>query len=320
LPGEQTTACFGEYPEAGMNNKRVRVLLAERGDSEVAQGLRTLYPEGVEGVELTIVSTISTLIPTLNVVDPEVLLLDLSLLQPDSRETVRHIHRAAPDSPLVILADPSEKEQAGACLLEGAMDYMLKGYTDQQTLRRVMQRVLEHNTLKGLTDLLRDPVTRLYIREGFLTLGTRAGDTARENGGTLVLLCALCENLETVREEFGPGAAGQTLCDVARILCGCFRRTDVLARIGPAHFAALAVDAVEPSAPVLRQRVEKRFAVYNQAQDGPIPLEMRLKVGHWNPKDSTTFPEFLDIVEAGLRAASPEGKREPAIGGPAMRS
>lgn len=295
-----------------MNNKRVRVLLAERESSEVAQGLLALYPEDPDTVELTIVSSVSTLIPTMHVVNPEVLLLDLSLLQPDFRERVRHIHRAAPEAPLVILADASEKEHAVACLLEGAMDYMLKGYTDPQTFRRVMQRALEHNTLKGLTDLLRDPVTRLYIREGFLALGTRASDAARENGGTLVMLCAHCENMETVREEFGPGAAGQTLCDAARILCGCFRRTDVIARIGTAHFAALAMDAVEPSASVLRQRVEKRFAIHN-AQEGPIPLEMRLSVGYWSPKDSRTFPEFLDAVEAGLRAAAPPEKEEPAI-------
>jgi diguanylate cyclase (GGDEF)-like protein len=297
-----------------MDNKRVRVLLAERERSEVSQGLRTLYPEGAGGLDLTIVSTISTLIPTLNVVDPEVLLLDLSLLQPDCREVVRHLHRAVPDAPLVILADPSEKEQAGTCLLEGAMDYMLRGYTDQQTLRRVMQRVLEQNTLKGLTDLLRDPVTRLYIREGFLTLGTRASEAARQGGGTLVLLCALYENLETVREEFGPGAAGQTLCDAARIISGCFRRTDIVARIGAAQFAALAVDAVEPSASVLRQRVEKRIAIHNQVEDGGIPLEMRLSAGYWSSKDSRTFSEFVDAVEAGLRTAPPEEKAHPTIG------
>ena len=296
-----------------MNNKRVRVLLAERENSEVAQGLRTLYPESAEGLDLTIVSTVNTLIPTLNVVDPEVLVLDVSLLQPEFREMVRHIHRAAPDAPLVILADPAEKEQAEACLLEGAMDYMLKGYTDQQTLRRVMQRVLEHNTLKGLTDLLRDPVTKLYAREGFLTLGTRASEAARQGGGTLVLLCAICKNLQTVREEFGPGAAGQALCDIARIISGCFRRTDVIARIGQAQFGALAVDAVEPSASVLRQRVEKRFALHNQAEDAALPLEMRLSVGHWAPRDSRSFSEFLDAVEAGLRSARPEDETQPAM-------
>lgn len=302
-----------------MNNKRVRVLLAERENSEVAQGLRALYPESAEGLDLTIVSTVNTLIPTLNVVEPEVLVLDLSLLQPDFREMVRHIHRASPEAPLVILADPAEKEQAGACLLEGAMDYMLKGYTDHQTLRRVMQRVLEHNTLKGLTDLLRDPVTRLYTREGFLTLGTRAIEAARQTGGTLVLLCAVCRNLPMVREEFGPGAAGQALCDIARIISGCFRRTDVIARIGEAHFATLAVDAVEPSASVLRQRVEKRFAMHNQAEDAAFPVEMRLSAGHWAHRDSRTFSEFLDAVEAGLRGTSPQEKTHPAIDGAVIR-
>jgi len=47
-----------------------------------------------------------------------------------------------------------------------------------------------------------------------------------------------------------------SLREVAALLAGGFRGTDIIARLGESQFAALAVDAAEPSAPVLCQRME----------------------------------------------------------------
>jgi GGDEF domain-containing protein len=232
---------------------------------------------------------------------------------------VRHLHRAAPEVPLIVIAASDDKERATECLHEGAMDYLLKGFMDEKTLRRVLINALEQNTLAGLTDFLRDPVTGLYIRDGFLTLGARQIEAARQGGGTMVLLCALYENLEATRAEFGLAPAERSLCEAARILSGCFRRTDLVARIGDGQFAGLAVNLPESSASALRQRIEGRFAMLNQ-ESGPCgPVEMRISMGAWNAKDSKTFPEILDAVEVGLRNASQALEAVPAIRGAEVR-
>ena len=49
-----------------MSKKRLRILLAEGDPAETTASLRELYPESQGGLELTIVSTIPTLIATLN--------------------------------------------------------------------------------------------------------------------------------------------------------------------------------------------------------------------------------------------------------------
>ncbi len=64
---------------------------------QTTAGLRELYREAQDGLELTIVSTIPTLIATLEIVNPEVILVDLSLAHPDPLEAVRRVHRSAPD-------------------------------------------------------------------------------------------------------------------------------------------------------------------------------------------------------------------------------
>ena len=52
-------------------------------------------------------STLANLIPTIKVVDPEIVLLDLELSMRDPLDAVRLVHRSAPGVPLVVLAEPS---------------------------------------------------------------------------------------------------------------------------------------------------------------------------------------------------------------------
>jgi len=287
-----------------MAQKKLRILLAESSEGETAETLRALFAESEGGLELAVVSTIATLIPTIRVVDPEIILLDLALSLGDPLDAVHLVHRSSPGTPLVVLADASQKHYAAQSLSEGAMDYVLKGFLDSRTLDRVLRSALTLNTFEGLTDLLRDPLTGLYSREGLLTLGARCMEEAQRTGGTLVLICALFESLQFLREGFGPGAADHALKDVAQLLAGSCRRSDIVARLGQAQFALLAVDAIAPSAPVMRQRLQKHLSVHNDTRSPWGPIDLRFSVGAWAARDGRSFGQFLDAVEVDLRFAS----------------
>ncbi len=288
-----------------MNQKKLRILLAEGNPTETAETLRTLFPESAGGLALTVVSSLATLIPTVKVVDPEIILLDLTLSLRDPLDAVRIVHRSAPGIPLVVLADPAQKQYAAQSLSEGAMDYMLKGFIDSRTLDRVLRGALERNTFEGLADLLRDPITGLYTRDGLMTLGTRSQEEAQRTGRTLVLLCARFENLLTLRDGFGPGAAERALLEIAELLAGSCRRSDLVARLGESQFALLAVDADAPTAVLLRKRIEKSLADQNETRSPWGPLDLRMSTGVWSGKDGRAFGDFLDSVEANLRLVSP---------------
>ena len=284
-----------------MTGKKFRVLLAECAPGKTAETLRALYPEPESGLELSTVSTMPTLLATIDVVQPEAIFLDLSLGRPDPLDAVRRVHRAAPGIPLIVFAEVADKSYAARSISEGAIDYLLKGFMDAGTIERVLRTALERNTLEGLADLLRDPLTDLYNRDGFVTLGTRSMETAMHSGGTLVLLCALIENFTSLEEESGSRGSEQAVREAAELIASCFRRSDFIARLGEAQFAALAVDAAEPSGPVLRQRVESRLAIFNQSRQPGGPLVLRLSVGYWGANDPRSFSEFLDAVEVELR-------------------
>ena len=284
-----------------MTGNKFRVLLAESDPGEAADSLRTLYPEPDSHLELSVVSSISTLLGTIELAAPETIFLDLSLGRPDPLDVVRRVHRAAPGIPLIVFVDVADKYYASRCISEGAIDYLLKGFMDARTMERALRTALERNTLEGLADFLRDPLTGLYNRDGFTTLGTRSMETALRSGGKLVLFCARIENVSTLHAEFGSSVSEQAILETAKLIASCFRRSDFNARLGEAQFATLAIDAAEPSAEVLRQRVQSRLAVYNQTRKPWGRLLLRLSAGYWSAHDTRSFAEFLDAVESELR-------------------
>lgn len=284
-----------------MSAKKLRVLIAEGSSCGAVETLRELFPESETDLELTVVSTVATLLSTIKIADPEVILLDLALNLHDPYDAVRFVRRSAPGVPLIVLADSEDKERAAQSLTEGAMDYLLKGFMDQRTVGRVLRTALERNTIEGLADLLRDPLTGLYTREGFVTIGARCQQEAQRTGGTLVLLCTLVENVEALRAARGSNGADSALCEVAKLLARCCRRTDLVARIGGAQFAMLAIDAIAPTASVLRQRVEKHLELHNLTRSPEGPIKLSMSAGMWAAQDNRPFAEFLDIVEADLR-------------------
>jgi two-component system, cell cycle response regulator len=291
-----------------MKERRLRLLLAEESPGEVAEALHELYAGNDPGLDLTMVSTIATLLATIKVVDPELILLDLAMNLREPMDAVHLVHRTAPGVPLIVFAEPSAKEQAVRSLADGALDYMLKGYMDARTVERVVRSALERNTLTGLTDLLRDEVTGLYTRDGFLTLGTRRQEEAVRARSSLVLICVLFENLQALREAFGPGTADRALRDVAGLLRGSCRRSDVVGRLGESQFAILGVDAVAPSAEVMRNRLEQHLVVHNQTRSPWGPIDLRMSIGSWRAQDESTFAEFLDGIESRLRVPEEEMK------------
>jgi diguanylate cyclase (GGDEF)-like protein len=195
---------------------------------------------------------------------------------------------------LIVLAGESEKSLAERS--RGALDYLLKGHMDARALDRIVRVALERNTLEGLADLLRDPVTVLYTRDGFLTLGEHTMDTAGQKNSTLILLCMRIENLSAIRAKFSSSAVESSLREIGALLAGSFRRTDIVARLGESQFGALAIDAAEPSGAVLCQRLERCIAVLNRDIGPGGPLELRMNVGFWHAKNTSTFPEWLEAV------------------------
>src|SRR5579863_2835033 len=102
-----------------MTPRRLRLLLAEGSPCEATEALRQLYAGKHAEIDLTVVSTLSTLLATIKVVDPEVILLDLSLDLREPMDAVHLVHRTAQGVPLIVFADAAQKAEAVRSLADG---------------------------------------------------------------------------------------------------------------------------------------------------------------------------------------------------------
>lgn len=292
----------------------LRVLLAETPPGEIGEALRSLFADAPECLELTTVSAASMLIPTLQLTRPEVAFVDLALHSVEPLSLVRSLHRAIPDVPLIALVDSVDKDIAEQTLREGAANYLLKGHSQTHLIDRVLRAALERNTMTGLSDLLRDGATRLYNRDGFCALATRAVQFAHKSGGRMILLIAEIENLKALLREFGPSGSDQAVRDTAALLRGSFRKTDVAARWNETQFVILALDALEPTAALLRQRVERHLTALNVSRAPWGEIILRLSTAFWNAASEEPFQELESLTGITVPSAGADNREEPSNG------
>lgn len=290
---------------------KLRVLVAETYPGEVFDALNAMPLIDMPSLEITSVSTASTLLPTIQLVNPEVVFVDLALHPSAPLDLVRGVHRTLPNIPLIILAGSADKENAHHCLQEGATDYLLKGQADRCAVERVLRGALERNTVNGLTDLLRDPLTRLYNLDGFSALASRALQSAEKSVGRMILLTAEIENLDDLAREFGPSIAEQAVRDIAALLSKSFRRTDVVARLAEGRFAVLALDALEPTGAIMRQRVERHLLALNRSRAPWGDIALKLATVFWSAGTGRPFHSLLQMLPMCSSSSAPDAAVSP---------
>jgi DNA-binding NarL/FixJ family response regulator len=289
-----------------MGTQTLRILLAEADSNQIAVFLRALFPDETSGGEVTVVSTAATLFPSLSLIRPDVILLDVSLDPRDPLELVRRVRRAAPRVPLLVLAGTAQEDIARQAMAEGMPNYLLRDRMSIQALDHAIRSALAGAAPPAT--LSRDPLTGLLSRQEFLIQAAQRFDGAMRRGGTLVLLCAELQGMDDVSSGRNSAEFEEALGEACAILSGCFRHSDLVARIGTRQFGVLAVNAAEPSLPLIRQRVERRFAMRNELPGCRYPLRLNLGMRYWTPHAEGSLKELIAATIRQLRSQAPAGR------------
>ncbi|MBE0557658.1 MAG: diguanylate cyclase, partial [Proteobacteria bacterium] len=92
---------------------------------------------------------------------------------------------------------------------------------------------------------LRDPLTELYNRRGFITLAEQQLRAANRANRRMLLAFIDVDDLKQINDKLGHEEGDKALIDTARIIRRTFRDSDIIARLGGDEFAVLAIDAAE---------------------------------------------------------------------------
>ena len=132
-----------------------------------------------------------------------------------------------------------------------------------------------------------DALINLPNRRGFMRALERFIDRASRYGEKSAMLYVDLDGLKTINDSFGHQAGDQALIEVAGMLVGGVRRSDLVARIGGDEFGILLAHSEETTAHETATRLIDLIANCDFTHNGQaLPLSVAIGVGMIAADDS----------------------------------
>lgn len=302
------------------------VLTAEADEGRRAGPTRILLIEDDPGAALVIAETLRAGWPTGLVLDQadrladatrellehgvRTVLLDLSLRGIDGISAIEHVRSAAPDAPIVVLADHDDDRRALAAIRAGAQDYLVKGDISPGLLARSMRYAIERKRLEvRLAHMaLHDPLTGLPNRALFLDRLGVALDRSRRTSTRVGVLFLDVDKFKEINDSNGHDAGDTVLVGLAERLRAMLRPMDTVARFGGDEFTFLFEDlASDREIVLIAERIRRAVARPIRLTDGEA--RVTVSVGIATVVDPGVTPEsVLREADAAMYRAKERGR------------
>lgn len=161
-------------------------------------------------------------------------------------------------------------------------------------LRRALQCATKQYVLQTeLSNLaLKDELTGLYNRRGFLALAERQLKLARRSGRSLLLFFIDVDGLKEINDVFGHAKGDAALKRMAEALEATFRDSDVTARFGGDEFAVLAIEATGQSEATIRERLTELLNS-RSSQECEYKFSVSLGAARFDPWNASSIRDLI---------------------------
>lgn len=147
---------------------------------------------------------------------------------------------------------------------------------------------------------LRDEMTTLYNRRGFLTLAGLHLKTANRLKKKLAVLYLDVDNLKQINDSGGHKLGDRALNEIAFILKKSFREFDIVGRLGGDEFAVLVMETTRPlDAGILVKRLQEKLDLFNARSAAEAGFALSASVGVFTraPDQPVTIEEMLSRAD-----------------------
>lgn len=147
-----------------MEKRHIKVLLIEDNPGDVRLIWEILSEIRNSPFYLNVADTLLKGLQEIEKSKPDIILLDLTLPDSNGIYTLNRVRDKAKDIPIVIITGFDDELTAIQSLKEGAQDYLVKGRTDADLLKRALIYAIERNRL------LQEIERKDKIRKDFITM------------------------------------------------------------------------------------------------------------------------------------------------------
>jgi len=232
----------------------------------VGEMLRTAWPEGLVFAHA---QRLSDATQELLERGATCVVLDISDRSDEQLAAVDQLRTAAPDAPILVVADEPDDRVAIDIVKAGAQDYLIKSELSPSVLRRSLRFGMERkrSEVQLAHQALHDSLTGLPNRALFLDRLGVALDRSRRTNASVAVLFLDVDNFKHINDSLGHAAGDRLLAGLADRLRTMLRPMDTVARFGGDEFTFLFEDlASEREVVLIADRI-------NRAASLPIRLD-----------------------------------------------
>jgi diguanylate cyclase (GGDEF)-like protein len=168
---------------------------------------------------------------------------------------------------------------------------------------------LEESNRKLASSSIIDDLTGLYNRRGFFTFAGQLRSQAMRMGTGFLLFYGDMDDLKHVNDNHGHGEGDRAICGVAEILRGCFRKSDVISRIGGDEFIVLAPETPTDSSDTIVQKISDSVRTFNSVARMPYVLDISFGFAEFKKGSSMSIESLLSLADDDLYRKKVEKKR-----------
>ena len=183
-------------------------------------------------------------------------------------------------------------------IVEGNITCQCKSGNAVATLgifRNITDRKQIEDTLRALS--LRDELTGLYNRRGFLTLVEQQLKLATRMKKGLLLMFADLDGMKEINDSLGHKEGDRALTDTALILEKTFRDSDIIARYGGDEFVVLSLESDETGADAITSRLSENLDHHNIHENRAYKLSVSVGVSRYDPEMPSTVDSLLMLAD-----------------------
>ncbi len=154
-----------------------------------------------------------------------------------------------------------------------------------------------------------DLMTRLKMRHYFLTMLEEAIARCNREGGELTMAMLDLDRFKEVNDTHGHVVGDEVLKDVAQVLLGAIRQTDIAARYGGEEFVLLLPHTRLGDAQRICDRIRESIAERHiQVGDTRLKVTISIGVAEYNAARDHTSHMFIDRADQALYLSKRNGR------------
>lgn len=180
-------------------------------------------------------------------------------------------------------------------------EFIVNGLTTEITERKMMEQEIRELSM-------RDQLTELYNRRGFITLAEQQLKSAKRTKKQMTLLFLDADDLKTINDTLGHEEGDKALYNTADILRQTFRESDIIARIGGDEFAVLVVDSTVMNSKTITKRLLQNIKNFNAKKVRKYKLSLSWGSAIYDPDSTITLDKLMSIAD-GLMYTQKRAKK-----------